>query len=128
MIWGIIALYAKVTRRFCCPGGLSKEIASTIGVNQGCPLSPILFGLCIDEILEFIDKGWGRGGTLNNFVVALMLYANDIVLMANSQEGLQRHIEPLEDLGLTVNLGNTMVILFHTSLRVMQDTVITFRW
>eukprot|EP00250_Pteridium_aquilinum_P005233 c15361_g1_i1 orf=69-221(+) len=50
MIWGIYALYEQVLGRVRCPGGLSDTIASTIGVKQGCPLSPTLFGLYIDEV------------------------------------------------------------------------------
>ena len=29
---------------------------STIGVKQGCPLLPTLFGLCIDELEEMVAK------------------------------------------------------------------------
>ena len=61
MIWGVIALYERVVGRVCCPGGLSEEVASTIGVKQGCPLSPTLFGLYVDEISDFIDRDGGRG-------------------------------------------------------------------
>jgi len=97
-------------------------------VKQGCPLSSTLFGLYIDEITEFIDRGGGGGASLQGFMVALMLYADDIV---DSQEGLQRHMDALGEFyierGLTVNLGKTKVMIFHTSRRVMQYTVITFK-
>ncbi|MCO5584762.1 hypothetical protein L7F22_038694 [Adiantum nelumboides] len=54
MMWAIFALYERVTGRVRCPGGLSDPLVSTIGVKQGCPLSPTLFGLYIDEIVSFI--------------------------------------------------------------------------
>ncbi|MCO5590480.1 hypothetical protein L7F22_044450 [Adiantum nelumboides] len=59
MIWGIYALYEHVSCRVRCPGGISDTLVSTIGVKQGCPLSPTLFGLYIDEIVDFIQQ---RGG------------------------------------------------------------------
>ena len=35
---------------------LSDFFTSTIGVKQGCPLSPTPFGLCIDELEEMVTK------------------------------------------------------------------------
>ena len=32
------------------------EVMSDIGVKQGCPLSPTLFGLHIDELETYLDK------------------------------------------------------------------------
>ncbi|MCO5548265.1 hypothetical protein L7F22_001722 [Adiantum nelumboides] len=64
MIWGIHSLYAQVTGRVRCPGGLSDPFASTIGVKQGCPLSPTLFGLYIDKISDYILRAGGAGSDL----------------------------------------------------------------
>ena len=92
MMWGIYALYEQVFGRVRCPGGISDTIASTIGVKQGCPLSPTLFGLYIDEIADFLTRDGGGAVDLSGTPVHIMLYADDIVLVSESQGGLQRHL------------------------------------
>ena len=130
MMWGIYALYEQVFGRVRCPGGISDTIASTIGVKQGCPLSPTLFGLYIDEIADFLTRDGGGAVDLSGTPVHIMLYADDIVLVSESQGGLQRHLQVLEDFcmqrGLTVNLGKTKVMIFHTSRQGMAHASFTF--
>ena len=129
MIWAIYALYERVTGRVRCPSGLSEAIASTIGVKQGCPLSPTLFGLYIGEISDYILRVGGEGGTLAGTPVHIMLYADDIVLISESSEGLQSHLTALDDFctqrGLTVNLGKTKVMIFHTSSAMRSAATFT---
>lgn len=43
IIWGIMALYGSVIGHVRTPEGISDTVHSTIGVKQGCPLSPTLF-------------------------------------------------------------------------------------
>ena len=45
MQWGNYALYESKLGKVWSSKGLSKAVASTIGVKQGCPLSPTLFDL-----------------------------------------------------------------------------------
>ncbi|MCO5592246.1 hypothetical protein L7F22_046244 [Adiantum nelumboides] len=84
MMWAIFALYERVTGRVKCPGGLSDPLVNTIGVKQGCPLSPTLFGLYIDEIVSFIQSRGGEGVELGDTTVHILLYADDIVLVSES--------------------------------------------
>ena len=68
-------------------GNTNDEVMSDIGIQQGCPLSPTLFGLCIDELehLDEIDMG---SLCLINIVVAIFLYVEDVVLLSRSGVGL----------------------------------------
>ncbi|MCO5608871.1 hypothetical protein L7F22_063089 [Adiantum nelumboides] len=107
---------------------LSDSIASTIGVKQGCPLSPTLFGLYINEISDYILRAGGAGSDLAGIPVHIMLYADDIILVSETQKGLQSHLRALDDFcphrGLTVNLGKTKVMIFHTSRTVRSRAVL----
>ncbi|MCO5553894.1 hypothetical protein L7F22_007420 [Adiantum nelumboides] len=117
--WGIYALYESVTGRVRAPGGLSDAIESTIGVKQGCPLSPTLFGIYIDELSEYVDTYGDAGSSLAGVMIPLLLYADDVVLISDSPEGLQRQLDALQrfcaDSDLTVNLGKTKVMVFNTT-------------
>ena len=88
LIWGILALYGAVKGQICTPEGVFKLIHSTIGVKQGCPPSPTLFGLYVDEISDYIERGGERGAQLAGTWIPLLLYANDIVLISDSLEGM----------------------------------------
>ena len=49
-------LYESVLGRLREFGGLFEFIWSTNGVKQGCPLSPTLFGIYIDELESFLQE------------------------------------------------------------------------
>lgn len=129
MMWAIFALYERVTGRVRCPGGLSDHLVSSIGVKQGCPLSPTLFGLYIDERVDFIQRKGGDGVEIGGTMVHILLYADDIVLVSKSAKRLQQHLRALDDFcaqrGMTMNLGKTKVLIFHTSPRVRSKSSFT---
>ena len=94
-------------------------MTSTVGVKQGCPLSPTLFGLYIDEISEYIERWGGSGAGLAGAIIPILLYADDIVLISDSLEGLQRHLNALKsfctDKDSSVNLNKIKVMIFNTT-------------
>ena len=71
-------------------------MACTIGMKQGCPLSPTLFGLYIDEVSQYIERFGGSGAHLAGIAIQILLYADDIVLISDSPKGLQRHLNALK--------------------------------
>ena len=66
--------------------GREQPFRTTTGVKQGCPMSPLLFGLYFDHVIEYIQN---HTSTLDAVKVAHLmlqaaLYADDIILMAPS--------------------------------------------
>ena len=114
-----MALYGSILERVRTLVGDFDIIQSTIGVKQGCPLSPTLFGMYIDEMSDYIDREGDRGAQLARTWIPLLLYADDIVLIAESPDGMQKQLDALhrfvEDSGLSVNLGKTKVMVFNTT-------------
>ena len=73
---------------------LSNIFNSTIGVYQGYILSLTLFGLCIDEFEEMVAKFVKEEGVekvvIGNGVIMLLLYVDDVVLLANTYESIEK--------------------------------------
>ena len=60
----------------------SECFSSDIGVKKGCPLSLTLFGLYIDKLEAWLSKAYGEGVHLGGYVVKLLLYADDLILIS----------------------------------------------
>ena len=56
------------------------------------PLSPTLFGLYIDKLEEWLNLEGGDGVLMGEYVIRLLLYADDLILIAKSALVLQEHL------------------------------------
>ena len=54
--------------------GWSKDIKCNIGVKQGCPLSPTLFGIYIDKLEGCLEEAGCDGTILVGIGIILLLY------------------------------------------------------
>lgn len=61
------------------------------GVRQGDPLSPLLFNLVMDEIIENI-KDTGLGVLVGGQRISTIAYADDVVLLAETPMAMQRMV------------------------------------
>lgn len=67
-------------------GGLTEPIAIGRGVRQGDPLSPLLFNVAIDPLLQRID----RDKTERHDLAGTHAYADDVDLTFFTKEGMER--------------------------------------
>ena len=90
----------------------------TNGVKQGCKISPTLFSIYINDLAEEI-KRLNCGVNPDDTIVSVVLYADDIVLIAPTAKNLQRMLDALNSWcrkwKLTVNQEKTKVIHFRTA-------------
>jgi hypothetical protein len=90
-----------------------------IGVRQGDPLSPTLFGLYIETLADDLSAGMTPSNTfaVGGVPVYLLLYADDLVLVAATPQALQQELNILNqfctDWDLTVNLKKTKSLVFN---------------
>ena len=74
---------------------------SNMGVKQGCPLSPTLFGLYIDELKELITKYAKfeviEGPTIGMHTLLILLYADDVIMMSHTCAGMNKMLELLKE-------------------------------
>ena len=73
---------------------IGREKFPHSGVRQGCPLSPILFNLFINDVLDNCDK---YGVNLDSQYCCGGLYADDIVLNALSKQVLKKILNKVHE-------------------------------
>lgn len=61
------------------------------GVRQGCPLSPTLFNICINEFTKLLEQSAAPGLTLYDATIKFILYTDDLILLSPKEKGLQQN-------------------------------------
>ena len=89
-------LYEGFKTNVTCGQHLKEEIDINTGVKQGCILSPFLFYLAIDCIMERTDRRhkWDHNyGHSQNHYIGDLDFADDTSLLAHSHRGIQSKTE-----------------------------------
>ena len=117
-------MYKEVYYSVKLPEGLTHKISSTAGLKQGCILSPTLFSVYINDLVDMFDSTCDPVA-LQNRKLSCLLYADGIVLLSETANGLQNCIDKLEYFckkwNLSVNLNKTNVLIFNKAGRVTRN-------
>jgi hypothetical protein len=102
-------------------GGTLDPIHTSVGVKQGCPLSPTLFGLFIDGLQHHVTSTCPDVGPALNAApdtrLSLLIYADDTAILADSAEELQRLVTSVDTWccahGMTISIVKSEVMVFN---------------
>lgn len=109
----------EVTRAAVTVDGVTSDMfRTTMGVKQGCLLSPFLFSLMLNDLDEFL----GGGVVVEGVLIRTLMYADDIALLADYPRVLQGMIDRLSEYcrmwNLCVNLDKSKVLVIRKGGRI----------
>ena len=111
-------LYWQQTASIQTEDGQSKTFPIERGVRQGCVLSPSIFNVYTEEIFKEFEELPGiklLGEYINN-----LRYADDTVLLAESEEELQTLVDAVKEgslrFGLEMNTKKTKTMIVRRDI------------
>lgn len=88
----IKAIYKEATCAINVNNMLTEWFETESGVKQGDTLSPTLFNIFINDLVPEINA-LGLGVQFDNRSISILLYADDIILLSETEEGLQKMLD-----------------------------------
>ena len=116
-------MYENVSYKIKIKDGYLDPISSNLGLKQGCPLSPMMFNLYIDDIKDVFDPQCDPV-TITDTKISHFLYADDLVIVSLSPEGLQRSLDKTSDYALkkswTISIKKSKSMIFNRGGRLIK--------
>lgn len=110
----IEALYSHAESTVLVGSAISDWFATTVGVRQGCLLSPCLFNLFLEYIMSDALEGFDGSVRIGGVQICNLRFADDIDLIAASVEELVNLTERVDSsarsLGMQINASKTKVM------------------
>ena len=85
-------IYNGSSSRIRTGSDFTDSIPLTVGVKQGCPLSPLLFNLAMQGMLSGLDGVEGGYEIASTLVVKYLAYADNMCIVAHSKEHVNSFI------------------------------------
>ena len=119
----IRAMYHSTKYAIKLSNGYLNPIDSNLGLKQGCPLSPMLFNLYIDDISDIIDDQC-HPIEIQDMKLGHFLYADDLVIISHTEKGLQMALNNLHAYSgrkcLSVSVKKSKTMIFNTSGKLIK--------
>ena len=112
----IRSMYENTRAKYSMGDIKTDWVYSKRGVRQGCVLSPLLFGLYVEELAVRV-KRTGLGVKIGNDVLSVLMYADDVVLLSNNHTDLQVMLNAVseygEDYGVRFSKEKSQVLIIN---------------
>ena len=106
---------------------ITPQFECQAGVRQGDSLSPTLFNIYVNDICNLFDQTC-QPAYLQDYSLNCLFYADDLILISRSHEGLQNCLNRLAEYcntwHLAVNLGKSKVMVIDSPKKKKQCQVL----
>ena len=125
----LLRMYSSVVTSVKLHNGITPFFKSHIGVKQGCNLSPTLFNIFVNDIPSLFTNSCApvKLGETN---LNCLLYADDLVLLSESESGLQKCLTKLnlytKRWKLKINYKKSKIMVLGTATQ--RRTFLTSKW
>ena len=114
----VAAMYESILMAVKLQASVGPTFPTTQGTKQGGELSPLLFGLFIEQLHELlVNRCPGMGPLVGGMHVPDLMYADDVACLAHDPAHIQRMLDALHlfcDLfGMRVNLSKTFIVMYR---------------
>ena len=110
------SMYGNASSALLLNGHISPVFPCKRRVRQGCNLNPLLFCLYVADLEQTLKNEQSGAVTLVHTRLPLLIFADDLVLLADNHIGLLRSLEILvkycHKWHIHVNLVKTKVVMF----------------
>ncbi len=93
-MYALKAIYSNVECSVRLNGNMTEWFNVNTGLKQGCVLSTVMFNIFINDLIDDI-KLLDIGINIDGEKLSILLYADDIVLLAENAEDLQKLLDVL---------------------------------
>ena len=104
-----------MSMKVCGSSGASGT--AQVGVRQGGPMSPTLFGVFFDDLCGHLQAECPLAGVqCQGSRIPSLFYADDVALLSASAQGLQSLLDSMQSfyaaIALTISVAKTEVVVF----------------
>ena len=120
----IKTMYTKDTAKIKIKDKCSESFKPNKGVRQGCVLSPLLFNIYLADLQKYLDNCGDNAKIDENKEISCLIWADDILILSESEVGLQKKLDALKiyclNNELTVNTEKTKCMIFNKTGRLIK--------